>query len=243
MKSNFAVSIFIFALCAPVTLSAQSKEDFENAYREAATLLISGKYAESLEKHIWFHREAKGTSHERVSLSFMLSEWISLAQLYPKALEELTRIQSTYEKNLKSDAPTYSDFNHFEAINRKIGEPDRTVKLFVHLDKNSPEFAKRVYSAARETLLSEKSPLYRKYGGDPSVELDRLINTRERYLKGVYKSPEEKEKRIKYANESYVESVKKLLEFSAALFGDEKVHELKEQASAAYKSETPADSP
>src|SRR5258708_507286 len=65
--------------------------DVQRALEDAERFQREGKYAQSLERHIWYHQNALkyAPAQSGVRLSFALSDWAELGKVYPKALAAL----------------------------------------------------------------------------------------------------------------------------------------------------------
>ena len=125
-----------------------------------------GNFGEALRKHIWFHQYAVEyqSSLHGVRLSYALSDWRCLASKYPEALVALTYFSDKAEEKIKEGVDVYSAFNDFESINGELADEERTVSLFMWLDSNSPELAKRVSGLAQPALIDAgKFSLIGKY--------------------------------------------------------------------------------
>jgi hypothetical protein len=117
----------------------------------------AGRYRAALEKHVWFHRNA--LEQERalagVRLSFALSAWFRLARVYPPALAALKQARDEALETFNREHANGA-FAEFVAINRTLGEEDRTVGAFVELDKRGQDQAAQVYRRARPALIKAK---------------------------------------------------------------------------------------
>jgi hypothetical protein len=68
-----------------------SGEDVERALRDARRFRDEGKFAHALERHVWYHENALKylPEHFGVRLSFALSDWAELGDVYPAAIDAL----------------------------------------------------------------------------------------------------------------------------------------------------------
>jgi hypothetical protein len=73
----------------------EATDDPKKMPREAGALMRQGRYADSLQKHLWFHDHA--LEHQQalagVRLSFALAYWLELAACYPEAMQALTAVR------------------------------------------------------------------------------------------------------------------------------------------------------
>ncbi|MET0014794.1 MAG: hypothetical protein ABW088_14180 [Sedimenticola sp.] len=123
-----------------------------NSAREDAR---RGDYENALKKHIWFHNNALGIdrSFYGVRLSFAMSDWESLAMVYPPALNALKDMRDRAERKVKAGDNYYNYFNDFLEINQRLNEEYRTIDLFKWLDEKHYDRAKRIYRIAQEALI------------------------------------------------------------------------------------------
>src|SRR5437016_1020215 len=109
-----------------ITKDPQKAREFAIAYRK------EGKYEEALEMHEWFHFNALSIrpSLYGVRLSFALSEWMELAEIYPKAKERLLEIRSDETTKIKNGTWQFQDFHDVREISRKLKDERVSVELF-----------------------------------------------------------------------------------------------------------------
>lgn len=118
----------------------------------------NGKYGDALLKHVWFHNNALKIDRAfyGVRLSFALSDWQALGEVYPPALVSLRSARERSGKNVRSGINYYDSFNDYESISEILGEEEKTIELFRWLDINNPTRAKEVYRVAQPTLVRAK---------------------------------------------------------------------------------------
>ena len=119
------------------------------------TATFEGRYEDALQAFIWFHEHA--LEHDRayygVRLSFALGYWRELADLYPPALEALEAAGVRAEATLINGQGDRDLFHDAEALNRELGRPANTYRLFVNLKKQQAELAKKCASLAIESIV------------------------------------------------------------------------------------------
>ena len=119
-----------------------SADDFENwqppddwssrdVLREALADRRAGRYAAALAKHVWFHQNELSNA---VRLSFALTDWRELANVYPPALQKLKEFRDQAKDNLLNGNNVTHSFSDFERINRKLDEAQLSVELFLWLE-------------------------------------------------------------------------------------------------------------
>ena len=142
----------------------------KKALDDARRFADEGRYDEALEKHIWFHEHAldHDSSFYGVRLSFALSDWVELGQLYPKALAKLREIRDMKTALLELGDEDEELFHDVSAINRELGDHEETVTIFKILDVKREGFAASVHKDAFAALVIAKEfRLARKYLHDP----------------------------------------------------------------------------
>ncbi len=206
------IRIAFVAICFSglVGFSAPNKPDPSEVLQEAERDHDEGRYAEALEKHIWFFDNALKyeSSLYGVRLSFALGDWVLLADKYPPALEALEEKASEAEDKVRNGVEPYKSFNDFETINEELGKEERTVSLFSWLDEGDPDLARKVYRLARKALVKEgRYELCDSYI-DPDKEFQVYLrdfrDIQERELKG---SLSEHIKEFRHDNFSYHSSL------------------------------------
>jgi hypothetical protein len=132
--------------------------DPQEVLREAVSLMRQGRYAEALEKHLWFHDHALEylPALGGVRLSFALDFWAELGTLYPEAMEALIAIRGRKVEALTDHKGSFESFHDVVAINRCLQEQTETVALFMMLHRHDPGLARRCYPIAEEYLVEQQ---------------------------------------------------------------------------------------
>lgn len=116
------------------------------------------EYETALAKHIWFHENAlkyqPGMSGVR--LSFALSYWKKLAEVYPPALEKLKEIRDEASQHVLDGKEIRQSFQDLAALNRTLDEVTRTKDTFLLLHQQQPPMAKKVFLLAEPALLKAR---------------------------------------------------------------------------------------
>jgi hypothetical protein len=133
--------------------------DPEVILNEARADAQAGRYEDALAKQLWFHHHA--LEHQPsllgVRLSNALDSWHELGKMYPPALEKLKETRDNSVRHMLEDKDSVREaFHDMSSINEELGEEDRTVTIFVRLDKEFPEGAKEVYDLAQSALVKAK---------------------------------------------------------------------------------------
>jgi hypothetical protein len=136
-----------------------------------------GRHEEALREYVWFHEHAleEEPSLYGVRLSFALSYWQELAQVYPPADQALREVRDRKAKLLEAGATDRELFHDVEAINQYLGASQDTVKLFKQMHTSQPAFARECASLALEVLVeAHEFELAAKYLADPVARVSTL---------------------------------------------------------------------
>jgi len=176
-------------VCAAIALSltaAPARGDWkppanpnpDKILSEAQDDTRAGRYADALAKHVWFHENALkyGPSLYGVRLSFALSDWVCLADVYPPALVKLEAVRDAAAARVREERDPRSAFHDFASINRELKEQQQTTDLFVWLDSERPDVAREVFEIAEPALVeAKKYSLCGKYL-DPDRSFDLMVD-------------------------------------------------------------------
>lgn len=137
------------------------------------------RYDIALAKHLWYHEHALEYDRGQtgVRLSFALSDWMTLGERFPPALDQLKKIRDQTNERLRADKAKHANFNDFHdlaAINRVLNEHELTVETFKYLKEHNPTTARLAYTAAEQALIRTKN--YQLCGEylDPTRDLTTL---------------------------------------------------------------------
>jgi hypothetical protein len=152
---------------------------------------------------VWFFENALkyAPSMYGVRLSFALSDWKSLSDLYPPALEKLKAERDEAAAKVRRSEDPHHSFHDFAAINRVLDEDVKSEELFLWLDKNSPATAAAVYDIAQSSLVKAK-----EYGVcarylDPDRSLETMVRLYKENKK-IAGDPEFRHRMSDFADES-----------------------------------------
>jgi len=227
------LSVFMIGFSANAEVGNKDLENIRN-------LTKSGQYQQALEKHIWFHEESKASpSMAGVRLSFAIAAWINLGERYSPALDALINVRDTNKEILVSGKGSFQHFHDLFSINRALGKEEHTYELFLILDKQYPEQAVVYYHVAEDLLIERKDyKLCGKYIGDPVYKYERIRHTRELQLSMTKKYPIMNNSRfLKNADESFVDSVIKLIKLLIAIDREDEAIEIQKRALLYFDNE------
>lgn len=145
---------------------------------EARNAVRQGAYAEALEKYLWFHHHAleHNPALYGVRLSYAVSEWVELGEVYPPAREALESIQNFNLRSLQDGSHDATQFRDFVAINKQLGRHELTSRVFAAVAERDPEFAKSCFSFALSALVrSGDFALARGFVVSPTERLDESL--------------------------------------------------------------------
>ncbi len=210
-------------------------EDMQAYLQKTKQLVRQHKDKEALERFIWFHEHAleHEPSMSGVRLSFALSAWRDLGEVYPPAKKALldTRDRATLQIEQGRGAPAL--FHDVAAINRTLGENAKTVRLFRELDKTNAAFAVRCWHYAKDAVFSEKQyDLAGKYVKDLLKEFDRVKAGYDMKV-GMYGDPRFGGPSFKQFNENrFLEECLQLIELATANGDKKTAQEIRKRAAS-----------
>ena len=133
-----------------------------------------GRFYESLQKFEWFFENSR---YERgmggVRLSFALGYWMELATIYQPAMKAFLTLRDRTTDRCRKSVGDFNAFHELSALNRYLGDDERTVSLFLDIARANHDAAARIYHVAEPLLVSRG--LYKECG--PFLEIDRTVET------------------------------------------------------------------
>lgn len=129
------ICVFIVLLCGYFGYA----QDLMAYTTETSKLIREGKYAEALPRCEWFHNNALKINNDMrgVRLSFALSDWYKLGELYPPAMESFHKAKDqTFKQfqNNTSDVQSVRDLFGFYSV---LGEEYKSVALLESFVKDN----------------------------------------------------------------------------------------------------------
>ena len=171
MKTLMAVVVLLAAL------SVQAEDDDMQKYlRDTQTLVDQGFYQGALDRFLWFHDHAleHAPAMSGVRLSFALSLWKDLGNLYPPALAAMKKVRDDKTTLLEAGKGRRDLFADVMALNRTLGEEGKTVDLFRKLDQTQADLATACWDYAADSVIKAKGyDLAKKYRWSPIQAFDR----------------------------------------------------------------------
>lgn len=219
----------VVLLTASLTAHA---EDMQKYLSDTQELVREGKHEDALKRFLWFHDHAleHQPSMYGVRLSFALSYWKQLGDVYPPALAALKRTRDDKTERLVQKESNRNLFHDVMALNRTLDEDAKTVDLFRALDKDRPDFAKQCWDIAKEAIIKAKAyDLARKYIGNPVREWGKVKEMYDRN-KAMYGGKNFGDHFKAYNENHFVEETLRLIDVAIALDDGEAAQDIQTKA-------------
>ncbi len=153
--------------------------DVERALNDAEQFARDGKYAQALERHIWYHKNALKYDQAQtgVRLSFALADWVQLGAQYPPALHELRVIRNETQATWRKNPTDTSAFDDVVSIDFALNDMKSAKLLFYESRKN--DLGDYFQIDLRQILASGDMKWAKDVVGDPMVRLKALKSKHE----------------------------------------------------------------
>lgn len=228
MIKNFTI---IFFMLITISVFGQDMREYQ---KETKALINSRKYPEALERCLWFHNHAleKAPSMSGVRLSFALSDWKKLGDVYPPALKAMMDVRDKKTTQvIEGDKETSNLFKDVVALNRTLGVPKKSVILFETILKTNPTLAKRSWYLIKNTLFDEKRyDLIKDFIGNPLSEYSVVFENYKRDTTMFSKMKVSQAQLKSFAENKFVESSLQLIDFSFAMKDNDSAKEIQQKA-------------
>jgi len=229
-----AITAFVLILVFSLALHA---EDMQKYLSDTEALARDGKYQEALERFLWFHDHV--LEHEPamygVRLSFALSSWKKLGDVYPPALAAFKKTRDEKTELLIQKKGSYHLFHDVQSLNETLEEDARTVELFRTLDREQPDLAKECWQAAQDAVIAGKNyDLAKKYIGDLVLGWNKVKNYYETQ-KDMYDDARVGKTVKKYNEQSFIKKSLQLIEVALALDDMKTAKEIQAKSIATIK--------
>ena len=225
------ITILILVMTASLSVHA---EDMHKYLSDTQDLVKKGEYKEALDRFLWFHDHVleHQPSMYGVRLSFALSYWKQLADLYPPALTAMKKTRDDKANQLIQGKGNSSLFHDVASLNNTLGDNDKTVELFRKLDVEQKDLAKQCWDMAEDVIIEAKAyDLVRKYIGNPVREWGKAKQMYETN-KSMYGCKNFGEQFKAYNENKFVEESLKFIEVALALDDKKAAKEIQAKASA-----------
>lgn len=113
----------------------------EARYKKARELAKAGNHAEALKEFLWCYDEGmvRIPAYAGVRQSFLLSEILKLAEVYPPALTALMDRREKSYQQLVANAGDTEAMGSFSSLNRVLKDTGRTLQFYDQLPSDSPD--------------------------------------------------------------------------------------------------------
>ena len=143
MKSLLSLLLILISL----SVTAQ---DMQKYLTETEEMVTQKKYQEANDRFIWFqdHSLEYDNAMTGVRLSFVLSSWKSLADIYFPAMTAMKEMRNKKTMLVLDSNASTNLFSDVAALNRTLSENDKTIKLFEAIEKLDHDKAKKCWFVA-----------------------------------------------------------------------------------------------
>ena len=237
MKKALIAAILLLAAAVTAWLFHSRPEQGEDPgnlhlyLNDTYEMVRLGEHSAALERYIWFHEHA--LEHDPhmlgVRLSYSLSDWRQLADVYPPAMEAMIATRDRVAAQIRAGQGSWDLFQDLQALNEKLDDEPMTVELFKHLHATQPSFAKRVWRlASNHVIAAGEYEMARHYVGDPIQTLAHYRRSYEgRIAHSVRDEDQEfREFREKHARNHFVDQTLELMQLFSALDEEHLVNQI-----------------
>ena len=209
----FFCLVLLFGGCIQKS-SSEYKPTYLDSTRE---MTKHGEYQKALARYLWFHNHIleQDTGMKGVRLSFALSYWKELGQVYPPAMAALIEDRDMKTEQIILNGISNDFFADVVAINRTLKDKNKTIELFELISDKYPVFAHETIDYVLNDLLTfKKYGLIKKNIGDLMEQYDRIESKYRESFKEIGKS----DKSLKLLMEdSFVDYVLKLIQYCTVI--------------------------
>lgn len=213
-------------------------QDMQKYLSETKEMVTQKKYKEALERYIWFqdHALEYNKAMSGVRLSFALSYWKELAEVYPPAMIALIEMRDIKTKAILDSNASIKLFADVVGLNRTLGEANKTIELFESIRQLHPDKSQYCWFYARDALFNAKRfDIIKNYIGNPINEF-AVLKSQYDLMNSLQKNqnmnrPELKRPELKlHSDNNFVKKSLELIEFSIAVNDLKSAKEIREQA-------------
>lgn len=221
----------LFALLISIKCIAQ---DMQKYLSETQEMVTQKKYQEANERYAWFQNHALEYDQAMIGvrLSFALSYWKSLADIYPPAMTAMKEMRDKKTTQLLDSNGSINLFADIAALNRTFNEENKTIENFEKIEKLDYDKAKTCWYYTKDALFKAKRyDIIRNYVGNPMNEFQAIKDQRNmlsKPIKGMKKEIENSHKN--YIDNNFVEKTLELINFSVAVDDIESAEKIRNKA-------------
>lgn len=161
MKQSIITILILNCIMAPIGCKdhADTESDMQKYLGDTQALVREGKHKEALDRFVWFHDHAleHRPAMYGVRLSFAMTYWKQLGDVYPPAITAMKKIRDDKTALIAKGKGDRSLFHDVTALNRTLEEDGKTVDLFRKLDQEQHDMAKQCWSIAKGVIIKAKA--------------------------------------------------------------------------------------
>lgn len=218
-----------------------TSSDLDAVRQQAANLTGSGKYAQALERVLWYHTNALSIEPAQVGvrLSFALSQWEQLARFHPEAKAALIATRDRGVAAFRNGGGHFSLFQEVAALNEVLKDRKATGLLFQELDAQDPKLAQQCYRVVEELLVElGEYALSVKYLGDAQQRFDHARGVWQRGMGMMDRTPEENRSPLaSRLRADFLTTTRRLIDILVGAGRKEQAISIQKQALAVLKAE------
>ncbi|MFK7820624.1 MAG: hypothetical protein AB8G99_18025, partial [Planctomycetaceae bacterium] len=165
MTQRFLILTIVFSI--PVFAQEQWKppedtgqDSLQRVIREVKRDRLNGHYKTALAKHVWYHRESRFVpALGGVRLSFVMSDWEELAEVYPAAVKAMRDMRDEAAAIVKGSGPDNEAGGALQDVhifNQRLNETNKSVEMFQWLHKNKPFVARLRFRTVSSILIEQE---------------------------------------------------------------------------------------
>jgi hypothetical protein len=201
---------------------------------ETQKMVRKGNYKEALERYIWFHEHVleHDSAMKGVRLSFALSYWKNLAEVYPPAMEAMKemRDKKTWQITVQGEPPGF--VADVVAFNMTLGENSKSIELFQLIEQKYPSLAKESWRLLAGDLFNFKQyNIIQKYLDSPVSEYIRVESEYGEMLKDLGETKELSSDEKSFFKEYFVKKSLQLIDYSLAINDIKSAKKIQQKAS------------
>jgi len=197
-------------------LTPGEKPDVQKILTDARSLASDGRHEEALQRHLWYHYHALEFDPGQlgVRLSFALSDWMKLAQHYPKARQALVEIGNRGALEFANGRGSFDLFMELSAILEQLGEQEATLELFKSIQSRDPRLARQCYQVVEDLLVARgEYALCASFIGNFQERFENIRAVRERTLAIADRTPEVNQPMLRReVQRAFIKDTRKLVE-------------------------------
>lgn len=228
-------TLSLLAILISISAMAQDMQQYLAATKQ---MVREKKFQEANERYAWFHNHSLEASPSMagVRLSFALSYWKSLADIYPPAMIAMLDMRDKKTRQLLDSSGSSNLFADVAALNRTLGEEHKTIDIFERIENVDHNKAKRCWHYVKGALFNAKRyDIIRNFIGNPLHEFNAIKGQREMALKTLRSKTQGNSQLQGFADDSFVEKSLDLIKFSLAVDDVSSAEQIKKEAQKIVK--------